>query len=404
MEETITTDLPLNYMTSGYVDYVENIEYECPRLPYGLMVFAGVCMGISLCGLVGNGIVMWFLGFHMKQTAFTVYILNLAVADFSLLLLFSLLILAILSFTAICYLFNVISFYMDFVFVAEFLCHFFDLSSLGLLTAISMERCISVFFPIWYRCQRPKHLSGIVSGVIWALAGFFVSSMYLSFNFAENYETVFAGVAIAFSIILSSVMLISNLSLFIKLRCGSQRPHPGKLYVAVLLNVIFFFVLGIPFSVEVFLNLPSSRKLFPQNTSFLLASLNCSINPVIYFLVGSCRQRRFQGSVKVAFRRVFEEKATSEEGSRVPENTVVETTLQGTAGEEAWNAEPCRQPGEWRSPCTRCLPAAREGNNAAAQHGGMWHRPSAAMLSWARSLCTGCIPHCNDPHCSGPSK
>ncbi|XP_072720102.1 mas-related G-protein coupled receptor member D-like [Ciconia boyciana] len=326
MEETNTTDLPLNYMPSAYVDYVENIEYKCP-LPYGLMVFAGVCMGISLCGLAGNGIVMWFLGFHMKQTAFTVYILNLAVADFSLLLLFSLLILAILSFTAICYLYNFISFYMDFVFVVEFLCHFFDLSSLGLLTAINMERCISVLFPIWYCCQRPKHLSGIVSGVIWALAGFFVSSMCLSFNFAENYETVFAGVAIAFSMILSSVMLISNLSLFIKLRCGSQRRHPGKLYVAVLLNVIFFFALGIPFSVEVFLNLPSSRELFPQNTSFLLALLNCSINPVIYFLVGSCRQRRFQGSVKVAFRRVFEEKATSEEGSRVPENTVVETTL-----------------------------------------------------------------------------
>ncbi|KFW01617.1 Mas-related G-protein coupled receptor member H, partial [Fulmarus glacialis] len=177
-----------------------------------------------------------------------------------------------------------------------------------LLTAISVERCISVLFPIWYRCQRPKHLSGVVSGVLWALAGFFVSSMYLSFNFAESYETVFAGVAIAISMILSSMMLISNLSLFIKLRCGSQRRHPGKLYVAVLLNVIFFFALGIPFNVEVFLNLPSSHELFPEKTTFLLALLNCSINPIIYFLVGSCRQRRFQGSVKVAFRQVFEEK------------------------------------------------------------------------------------------------
>nr|XP_009486827.1 PREDICTED: mas-related G-protein coupled receptor member H-like [Pelecanus crispus] len=246
---------------------------------------------MCLCGLAGNGIVMWFLGFHMKQNPFTVYILNLAVADFSLLLLFFLLI------------------------------------SLGLLTAISVERCISVFFPIWYRCHRPKHLSGVMSGVLWAFAGFFVSSMYLSFNFAESYETVFACVAIAIAIILSSVMLISNLSLFIKLRCGSQRRHPGKLYVAVLLNVIFFFAFGIPFSVEVFLNLPSSHELFPEHTSFLLALLNCSINPVIYFLVGSCRQRRFQGFMKAAFRRVFEEKVVSEEKSHVPEDTAMETTL-----------------------------------------------------------------------------
>ncbi|NXS48368.1 MAS protein, partial [Balaeniceps rex] len=143
--ETITTDISLNHMSSGYVDYGENTENECSRLPYELMVFAGVCIGISFCGLVGNGIVMWFLGFHMKQNPFTVYILNLAVADFSLLLLFFLLIFASLSFKEICsYLPNFISFYVYFLFVVEFLCHFFDLSSLGLLTAISVERCISV--------------------------------------------------------------------------------------------------------------------------------------------------------------------------------------------------------------------------------------------------------------------
>ncbi|NXO47047.1 MRGRD protein, partial [Aramus guarauna] len=143
--ETNTTDFSLNYTSSGYMDYGENIEYECSRLPYGLMVFAGICMGISFCGLVGNGIVIWFLGFHMKQNPFSVYILNLAVADFSLLILFFLLTLAILSLTAVCsYLYNFISFYVDFSYVVEFLCHFFDLSSLGLLTAISVERCISV--------------------------------------------------------------------------------------------------------------------------------------------------------------------------------------------------------------------------------------------------------------------
>ncbi|NXW39269.1 MAS protein, partial [Phaetusa simplex] len=143
--EPNTTDLSLNYMTSGYVDYGENIEYKCSRLPYGLMVFAVVCMGISLCGLVWNGIVMWFLGFHMKKSPFTVYILNLAVADFSLLLLFFLLLLAILSLTSLCaFFYHFLSLYVDFVFVVGFLCHFFDLSSLGLLTVISVERCISV--------------------------------------------------------------------------------------------------------------------------------------------------------------------------------------------------------------------------------------------------------------------
>ncbi|NWW94716.1 MAS protein, partial [Rhynochetos jubatus] len=141
--ETVTADLSLNNRTPEYVDYE---EYECSSLPQGLMVFAGVCLGISFCGLVGNGIVMWFLGFHMKQNPFTIYILNLAVADFSLLLLFFLLILAVLTLTTSCsYLYNFLYFYIDFSFIVEFLCHFFDLSSLCLLTAISVERCISVF-------------------------------------------------------------------------------------------------------------------------------------------------------------------------------------------------------------------------------------------------------------------
>ncbi|NXL38790.1 MRGRD protein, partial [Glaucidium brasilianum] len=144
--ETSTTDPSLINMTSGYVDYWEIIRNECLKQPYGLIVFTGVSVGISLCGLVGNGIVMWFLGFHMKQNPFTVYFLNLAVADFCLLLLFLMLIVAFLNLLTNCsYLFNFISFYIDFVGVVEFLCHFFDFSSLGLLTAISMERCISVF-------------------------------------------------------------------------------------------------------------------------------------------------------------------------------------------------------------------------------------------------------------------
>ncbi|NWH66658.1 MAS protein, partial [Geococcyx californianus] len=142
--ETVTTDLPVNYMTSGDVDYGNRIGDNCFRVPHDMAVFAGVCMAISVCGLVGNGIVMRFLCFHMKQNPFTVYILNLAVADFSMLLLFFLLTLAILSLVAVCSNVYYFALYLEFLFVSEFLFHFFDLSSLSLLTAISMERSLSV--------------------------------------------------------------------------------------------------------------------------------------------------------------------------------------------------------------------------------------------------------------------
>uniref|UniRef100_A0A8D2P5B6 G-protein coupled receptors family 1 profile domain-containing protein n=1 Tax=Zosterops lateralis melanops TaxID=1220523 RepID=A0A8D2P5B6_ZOSLA len=275
-----------------------------PRAAPSLIAFAGVCLGISLCGLAGNGVVVWFLGFHTKQSPFTVYILNLAVADFSLLLLLLLLLLAFLTLAAFCTsLWPFIHHYQHFVFVLGFLCHLFDLSSLGLLAALSVERCVSVLCPIWSRCHRPRHLSALVSAALWALAGLLVSSLYGTYTYTEDSETILAGVALAILVLFSLMMLVSNLFLLLKLRCGSRRRQPGKLFVAILLNVLLFFAFGIPFCMEVFIHLPDSGDLFPEDPSLLLALLNCTLNPVMYVLVGSCRRRRFQRSVRVALDR-----------------------------------------------------------------------------------------------------
>ncbi|NXC06400.1 MAS protein, partial [Orthonyx spaldingii] len=107
----------------------EYLLKQYSSIHYTLFAFAWVCLGISLCGLAGNGVVLWFLGFHTKQSPFTVYILNLAVADFSLLLLFFLLVLAFLIFAAFCMsLVHLAPLYIDFLFAVELLCHVFDLT------------------------------------------------------------------------------------------------------------------------------------------------------------------------------------------------------------------------------------------------------------------------------------
>ncbi|NXM48344.1 MAS protein, partial [Gymnorhina tibicen] len=144
--ENSTANFTLNdIFAGGFLDLEKYIPDPCSSIPYTLIAFAGVCLGISLCGLAGNGVVMWFLGFHTKQSPFTVYVLNLAVADFSLLLLFFLLTLAFLTLAAFCTsLFHLAPLYVDFVFAVELLCHVLDLSSLGLLAALSVERCVSV--------------------------------------------------------------------------------------------------------------------------------------------------------------------------------------------------------------------------------------------------------------------
>ncbi|NXM65109.1 MRGRD protein, partial [Illadopsis cleaveri] len=79
--ENSTTNFTTNDTLYGSLDWEEFLTDRCSSISYSLIAFAGVCLGISLCGLAGNGVVMWFLGFHTKQSPSTVYILNLAVAD-----------------------------------------------------------------------------------------------------------------------------------------------------------------------------------------------------------------------------------------------------------------------------------------------------------------------------------
>ncbi|XP_068004660.1 mas-related G-protein coupled receptor member X1-like [Melanerpes formicivorus] len=294
---------------------------RCESPIYDILIIACVCTCICVCGLVGNAVVLWLLGFRMKKNPFTVYVLNLAIADFSLLL--TLLARFTLYFISwvYCIDYRVFGLTDGILFVMFLFCY---VAGMYLLTAMSVERCLAALFPVWYRCHRSRHCSAIMCGLLWTLAILFVSSVFLPYGLGTwNYHILYIFSIVNF-VLFAFIPLLSNLALFIKLRCGSQRRHPGKLYVAVLLSVLFLVVLGFPFSVEGFI-----FNFYPHifYISILLTSLNSSINPVIYFLVGSCRQRGFQCSIRAALLRLFEEGATNEERSQEPGDAVMETSV-----------------------------------------------------------------------------
>ncbi|NWW94721.1 MRGRD protein, partial [Rhynochetos jubatus] len=139
--ETITADLSLNNRTPEYVDYENFSQHYCIPHNHTLLAIAGVCISVCLCGLVGNVAVVCFLGFHMKKSPFTIYVLNLAIADLALLLF----LVVILSF----YIVSTLSCSLLFEhFVAKYvlmdLFLFWYFASMYLLTAMSVERCLSV--------------------------------------------------------------------------------------------------------------------------------------------------------------------------------------------------------------------------------------------------------------------
>ncbi|CAM9507131.1 unnamed protein product [Bubo scandiacus] len=263
-----------------------------------------VTLLICLCGLVGNGAVLWLLSFCIRRNPITVYVLNLAVADSTFLL--------FMVASALLYTINNIS--CSTTVSLTYLRSLFLLSlfsynmGLYLLTAISIERCVSILCPLWYRCHRPQHLSAVMCALLWALSITViaaVTSLCLSQEH-QHCQIALISMYVLNFLIFAPPMVISNVILFIKVLCGSQRRQPQRLYIVILLTILFFLIFGVALSIWNFLQ-QFGYSVLSSQVAFLLACINSSINPFIYFLVGSCRRHCSLVSPQVAFRRVFEE-------------------------------------------------------------------------------------------------
>ncbi|KFP78212.1 Proto-oncogene Mas, partial [Apaloderma vittatum] len=176
-----------------------------------------------------------------------------------------------------------------------------------LLTAISIERCVSVLCPLWYRCNRSQSLSAVVCVLLWALSVAFiatVTSLCLSHE-DEHCQVALISMYVLNFLIFAPPMVISNVVLFVKVLCGSRRRQHRRLYIVIFLTVLFFLIFAVPLSIWNFLQQFSYTPV-PSQVIYLLACINSSINPFIYFLVGSCWRRCSVVSLQVAFRRGFE--------------------------------------------------------------------------------------------------
>ncbi|XP_075568479.1 LOW QUALITY PROTEIN: proto-oncogene Mas-like [Pelecanus crispus] len=292
MEETNTTDLSL-FNDSLYDGAHGRDSRSCESQTFMSEFCALFWWGVWLCGMPGNVVVMQCLDFHMKKRpslgGFTVYLLNLGIAGFSLILFFFCLPFALHS-TDRFFCLN----FPDVIFiVVDLLFLFCYLSSMYLLT-ISVEQCLSVLFPIWYRCHHH------VCGVLWALPGLFISltSICCNFYLMSVCGNIFRGADLLSSLTFSTLPLLSASILFTNLQCCLPRRPPGRLYVAVLTSL--FFIFAVPLTVEQVL-----ESLFIEHdelsSSFLVVAAKRSINPLIGFLVGSYRQPWFWGPVRTTF-------------------------------------------------------------------------------------------------------
>ncbi|XP_006893452.1 PREDICTED: mas-related G-protein coupled receptor member D-like [Elephantulus edwardii] len=254
-----------------------------------------------VCGMVGNGVVVWLLGFRVQRNPFSVYVLNLAVADF----LFLLCLVLVLSME---FLKKMIETYFFFFLLLIIVMFFAYTAGLSLLTVISVQRCLSVLFPIWYKVHRPRHLSTVVCTLLWGLA-LLMMTLAISFCYTDIQRgftmDMFMNVLILG--IFTPIMILSSVVLFVQIqrRPRAWRRRSVRLFVIILVSVLVFVVCSLPFGIfwTLLYRLQARSYVYYllMKLSCFTSSLSSSANPFIYFLVG----RRRSSSLRVPLRSIL---------------------------------------------------------------------------------------------------
>ncbi|XP_058033925.1 proto-oncogene Mas-like isoform X1 [Ahaetulla prasina] len=271
---------------------------------------------ICILGLVGNGRTIYLLAFSIKRNPFTTFILNLSIADSGVLasLIMAAIFVMVLSLGQRTYL------------VKTFFFLFFELFSFTysasqfLLTAISLDRCVAVFFPLWHRFHRPPYLSTLVCGLIWSLS-FLLSAvhfiLYLTKSFGSSrflYQLIVNG------LLCTPLMVVSTVTLWIHMRSKSQS-NQRKLLTTIFLALLFFFLFSLPMDVFYVIEYFGSYNPVLMTVGIGCTALNSSINPLLYFLVGRKKRGKEQprATLKVALQRIFKDEQGSMEDVKTTE-------------------------------------------------------------------------------------
>ncbi|KAM8968651.1 mas-related G-protein coupled receptor member G [Sarcophilus harrisii] len=230
---------------------------------------------LGLGGLVGNGLMLWLLGFRAKRNPFSVYILHLAGADF--LFLGCQTVFAILSFSR-----GQQPLYL----VVAFL---WFVAGLGLLVAVSLEQCLVALFPRW-SARRPKHTSACTCALVWALSLLLVPGHACGLlSGGSSWLTCFQYHAVSSicMFLLFSALCVSSVVLLVRVQCCSQSSSKPPFYCFVLQLVPLFFFCGLPFlvywTVKNTLGSLASFFSFFLSIAELLACVNSSTKPLVYF-------------------------------------------------------------------------------------------------------------------------
>ncbi|XP_066465485.1 formyl peptide receptor 2-like [Eleutherodactylus coqui] len=275
---------------------------------------------VFVLGTIGNGLVIWIAGFRMKKTISAMWFLNLAIADFLCCASLPLRIVErfyILAYVElICYLLSIFLFGINMN------------ASVLLLTAMSIDRCISVLWPFWAKIHRTSKLVKITVAIIWVFSLLFTGLLCYLYGFHFNdvsewcsfygYKYDPHGMKQIFQLLRLSIMfaipflviLISYVTIFLKLRQRRRPQRSQRPYRIITAVILCYFICWFPFYIW---PLTPQYKLANTHLDIInyiiinLACLNSCINPIIYVFIGQDFKHGFLRSIPFRLEKALSE-------------------------------------------------------------------------------------------------
>lgn len=251
---------------------------------------------IFLLGIVGNGAVIWIAGFKMKKSVNTTWYLSLAISDF--------IFCSTLPITIVHTVTDNWSFGLFMCKFTSFVMFLNVYSSIFILVIISVDRCLTVKFPVWAQNHRSVFKASVVVAVTWLMSvllsipplKFRETAIqdtkpicYNKYGGHHNHQTVvLLRFTLGFLIPLFSICFCYSI-LICKLR-ANQLSKSNKPYKIMTLLIVTFFLCWVPFHIVAMIEFGASEGsaafhsaiYSAQRITATLAISNSCLNPFLY--------------------------------------------------------------------------------------------------------------------------
>ncbi|XP_072547135.1 C3a anaphylatoxin chemotactic receptor-like [Salminus brasiliensis] len=279
---------------------------------------------VFVLGTIGNGLVIYVTGYKMKTTVNSVWFLNLALADF----LFTFFL--ILSIVSVSY-----NYVWPF---GLFMCKFHTLvsvlnmfASIFLLTAISLDRCLSTWVIVWAQNKRTPLKARLACLVIW-VGAIACSIPFATYRTLRPYKNVtYCGSNASPQVMMNMAVfrfVIGFLVPFVIIICSYiaiavraqrlQRHKKLRPFRLIMTVILAFFICWLPFHIHNFFYLSSHSGTWSAEAKSAiqtagpffvsLAYLNSCLNPILYVFM--CEE--FKTKLKQSLLLVLESAFTEE--------------------------------------------------------------------------------------------